>query len=85
MYIDYHKSFKKSLKKQSKNIQEKFFEKLEIFMENQFHHSLNNHALKGEFLGFRSFDVTGDVRVHYKETVYGIILINIGTHSQLYK
>jgi addiction module RelE/StbE family toxin len=85
MYIDYHKNFKKSLKKQTKSVQEKFFEKLDIFIENQFHYSLNNHALKGDLADFRSFDVTGDVRVHYKEVSYGIILVNIGTHSQLYK
>ena len=84
MYIEYHRDFKKALRKQPKKIQKKFFEKLSVFALNQFHYSLNNHALSGKFLGTRSFDITGDVRVHYEETNYGVVLIDINTHSQLY-
>ncbi len=57
---------------------------LRIFVADQFHYSLNNHALSGEFKGIRSFDVTGDVRVHYEEIDDGIVLLKIGTHAQLY-
>jgi addiction module RelE/StbE family toxin len=84
MQVDYHRNFKKAFKKQLKKIQQKFFEKLDIFMEDQFHYSLNNHALDGKFLGLRSFDITGDIRVHYKEKNDVIVLMNIGSHSQLY-
>ena len=84
MHIEYHRNFKKALKNQSNKIQKKFLERLNIFGEDQLHYSLNNHALSGKFLGTRSFDVTGDIRVHYEETNYGVILIDIGIHSQLY-
>ena len=84
MEVRFHKNFKKALQKQSRKIQNEFFEKLGVFSGNQFHYSLNNHALKGEFEGWRSFNVTGDVRVHFEEGAGVVILMDIGTHSQLY-
>ncbi len=84
MNIRFHKKFKKSLRKQGKKIQNKFFSKLDLFVNDQFHYSLNNHALTGEFVGWRSINISGDVRVHYQEEKDGIVLMNIGKHSQLY-
>ena len=84
MHIAYHKKFKKAFVRQPKSIQEKFFERLEIFAQDQFHYLLNNHALAGEFLGWRSFNVTGDIRVHYEEIPGGVVLMSIGSHSELY-
>jgi addiction module RelE/StbE family toxin len=84
MIIKFHKKFLKALEKQSKNIQKKFKVRLKLFQNNQFHHLLNNHALSGKFIGVRSFNITGDIRVHYEETKEGIILLDIGSHSDLY-
>ena len=84
MEIIYRKKFKKSFKKQPKKIQDKFFEKIETFQDDQFHHTLNNHALSGEFEGVRSFDVTGDIRVHYIVVDNVAILLTIDSHSELY-
>lgn len=84
MQIEYHKHFKKAFRRQSKKIQDKFFDRMDVFVEDQFHYSLNNHALIGKFKGVRSFDITGDIRVHYEQIGDRIILLNIGTHSQLY-
>ena len=84
MLILFHRNFKKGIKKQPKKIQIKFKEQLEIFQKDPYNYLLNNHALSGKFLGTRSFDVTGDVRVHYEETSDGVELIKIGTHSELY-
>ena len=84
MHIAYHRNFKKALRRQPRKVQQKFLETLTLFVEDQFHYSLNNHALSGKFQGTRSFDVTGDIRVHYEEGDDGIVLMNIGTHSQLY-
>ncbi|HMO77782.1 MAG TPA: type II toxin-antitoxin system mRNA interferase toxin, RelE/StbE family [Candidatus Paceibacterota bacterium] len=85
MNVKFHKNFKKALKKQPGNIQNKFFECLDIFVEDQFSYQLNNHALSGKFKGWRSINITGDVRVHYREEERAIILLDIGTHAQLYK
>jgi addiction module RelE/StbE family toxin len=85
MNIKFHKNFKKVLKKQPNSIQNKFFECLDIFVEDQFSYQLNNHALSGKFKGWRSINITGDLRVHYREDGRTIILLDIGTHAQLYK
>ncbi len=84
MNIQFHKNFKKSLRRQPRKIKIKFKEKFKIFEEDQFHYSLNNHALAGKFKGTRSFDITGDIRIHYEELFNGIILKDVGTHLQLY-
>lgn len=84
MIINYHKTFKKNFKKQKNTVQEKFWQKLEIFTEDQFHYSLNNHALTGNLKGWRSINITGDIRVHYEEIKNGIVLMDIGSHSELY-
>ncbi|MDC1205609.1 type II toxin-antitoxin system YafQ family toxin [Candidatus Pacebacteria bacterium] len=84
MRIDYHKKFKKALQKQPSKIQGKFFNVLDIFVKDQYHHSLHNHSLSGKYIGIHSFNITPDVRVHYRIENEGVILLNIGTHSQLY-
>jgi len=81
MNIVFHKSFKKALNKQPKNIHDKFFECLDIFVEDQFSYQLNNHALGGDFKGWRSINLTGDVRVQYREINQSIVLLDIGTHA----
>jgi addiction module RelE/StbE family toxin len=79
-----HTTFKKAFRHAPKQVQEKFLEKMAIFVENQFDETLNNHQLQGKYKGCRSFNITSDIRVIYyvKEGVF--ILIAMGTHSQLY-
>ncbi len=84
MIIQFHKNFQKSIIKQPKTIQNKFKQKFKLFEDDQFHYSLNNHALTGKFKGWRSINITGDIRVHYFEKNDGIILMDIGSHSDLY-
>lgn len=84
MNIIFHKNFKKSLEKQPQKIKTKFKEAFIVFEEDQFHYSLNNHALIGKFKGWRSISITSDIRVHYEEIESGIILMDIGNHSELY-
>jgi len=54
---------------------------LDIFVEDQFSYQLNNHALGGDFKGWRSINLTGDVRVQYREINQSIVLLDIGTHA----
>ena len=66
-------------------IQQKTVERIEILCVDEFNLILNNHRLKGEFLGQRSVNVTGDIRIIYrKEGSTIILLLQIGSHSQLY-
>jgi addiction module RelE/StbE family toxin len=85
MVIETTKAFDKQYAKLNVKVKTAFKKRIEVFKANPFDISLRNHALKGKYLGYRSIDITGDVRVLY--TVRGdtiIIFAFIGTHSQLY-
>ncbi len=78
-------NFKKHYQKLSKALQAKTDERLTLFAEDPFHVILNNHSLRGEYKDARSINVGGDYRIIFREidpSVY--LLIDIGTHSELY-
>lgn len=80
-----HKQFNKAYAKASQSIKAQFKQRRNLFLEDQFHPMLNNHALTGEYVGCRSINVTGDWRVIYRYKEVDIIeLFKISTHSQLY-
>ncbi|MDA9129391.1 type II toxin-antitoxin system mRNA interferase toxin, RelE/StbE family [Candidatus Gracilibacteria bacterium] len=84
-----HKRFEKSFRKLSPKLQEKTSEVLKIFTNNKHDIRLKNHALKGDFIGFRSINLTGDYRIIFKDNDNGVIevieLVDVNTHSELYK
>ncbi len=85
MRAKFHKKFAKQLGKYSIKIQKAFEKRLKIFQENPFEEILGNHPLSGIWLGYRSINVSGDLRAIYElideETAF---FVAIGTHSQLY-
>lgn len=85
MKIKYHRSFEKDFKKIPNHIKEKFFVRQSLFIKNLFSPLLHNHALTGEYSGYRSINITGDYRAIYEETDDGILFVKIGTHSELYQ
>ena len=86
MKPEYHKNFRKQFDKLSIKIQDKFEEKLDLFLQNMFHPLLNNHSLSGEYEGCRSINITGNIRaIFYLKTESGIVFINIGSHPELYE
>lgn len=84
MIIVYHKDFKKSYKKLSQRTREKLEERLRLFAKEEFDPVLNNHALKGKWLGYRSINVTGDIRAIFKRNSETVIFVTIDSHSNLY-
>lgn len=85
MSIDFHKNFSKKLKKMSQREREKVKQRLVLFLENCYDPSLNNHALKGKYVDYRSINITGDLRAIYKCLCEEeIIFVDIDTHSNLY-
>ncbi|MBM2818008.1 MAG: toxin of the YafQ-DinJ toxin-antitoxin system [Parcubacteria group bacterium] len=86
MKPEYHKNFRKQFDKLSIKIQDKFEEKLDLFLQNMFHPLLNNHSLSGKYEGCRSINITGNIRaIFYLKTESGIVFINIGSHPELYE
>lgn len=79
------KRFKKAFAKQPSPIQEKFFDRINLFITDPFEPQLRNHALSGEYISLRSIDITGDVRAIYELSNATAVFITIGTHAQLYK
>ena len=82
--IGYSKDFKKDYKKLPEKIQLRFKERVSIFSQDEFNPVLNNHALKGKYLGYRSINISGDLRAIYKKEANLIIFVRIDSHSNLY-
>lgn len=80
-----HNDFKKDYKSLPKNIKDAFIDRFTEFLQNPSLHHLNIHKLSPKHKQLKSFNVTGDYRVIYKEEPNIIVLIAIGTHSKLYK
>jgi len=85
MTIVFHKDFKKKYSKLPPKIVEKLDDRLRLFSNEEFDPTLNNHALKGKWLGYRSINATGDIRAVFKRGLESAFFIAIDTHSNLYR
>ena len=85
MKIVFHNSFEKQYKKFSNKIKQKVKERNTLFEKDPHNSTLNNHALNGKYTGYRSINITGNIRIIYKSLDKDIALFSeIGTHDQLY-
>jgi addiction module RelE/StbE family toxin len=84
MIIVYHRDFRKSYRKLPQRLKEKLEERLRLFSSDEFHPILNNHALKGKYLGYRSINITGDMRAIFKRDSNSTLFVTIDSHSNLY-
>lgn len=84
MIIQTTRTFDKQFIKQSPKIQKQFKDRVSLFMIEPFDRKLRNHPLKGKYLGYRSIDITGDIRALFKVQADIIIFGFIGSHSELY-
>lgn len=89
MRIYYSNKFLKQLTKAPIEVRSAFRSRLEIFLSNSKHPLLRNHELIGQYVGYRSINVTGDWRAIFQElneiSFDGIYFFRLGTHSQLYR
>ncbi len=85
MTIQYMPKFKKQYKKLPKKFQLQFDERVHLFSLDPTNPQLRVHPLKGNFGGYWSMDVSGDIRALYIKRGEELIIFGlIGTHSQLY-
>lgn len=84
MKILLHKDFEKYYKKLRISEKKKFKERRNLFLQDEFNPVLNNHSLKGKYLGYRSINITGDLRVIFKKNDNIAIFIALDSHSNLY-
>lgn len=74
MQVTAHPKFKKHYKK-----------RLSLFIKNPNHILLKDHQLKGKQSPNRAFSITGNIRVVYhKINSNQLILLDIGSHNQVY-
>ncbi len=85
MHVSYSRTFKKMFRRLPITLQNAFETRLELFIENQTHPRLSTHALKGEWLGCMSINVTGDIRAIFEKISHNHVeFVAIGSHSELY-
>lgn len=85
MRIITSKLFDKKLGKLQKNTLKKIRERVSLFQKSPFDELLNNHALHGDRKPLRSINITGDMRIIYKQVDTNTVqFIDIDTHSNLY-
>lgn len=86
MIISTSRQFDKQFVKLPLSVKLWFKAKVEIFRHNPFDSQLRNHTVKGKkYQGYRSVDITGDIRALYIERHDGVVVFGfIGSHSQLY-
>jgi addiction module RelE/StbE family toxin len=86
MKIFFHRDFKKAYATLTKPKQKKWEERLAIFVADSFDPVLNNHPLRGAYLGYRSVNIGGDLRAIYKTIGDdGYFFITLGSHAKLYE
>ena len=85
MQVKFAKHFRKKMNKLPKPIQDKFWERMALFLKNARDPLLHDHALSGEYIGCRSINVTGSYRAMYRhEGQRAVRFLAIGTHPELY-
>lgn len=78
-------AFEKKLARLPRRLRAAVAARTALFVENQRHPLLNDHALTGTFEGRRSFNITGDWRLVYRPLSDGIVFfLDIDTHHNLY-
>ncbi len=83
--FSYSQRFKKNFKKLDKKTIKAFKLRFSIFQENEYANILNNHPLRAEYSDCKSINITGDYRLVYKKIDNLYILIDVGTHGELYE
>ena len=85
MKVHFHKRLAKDFLRLDSMAKDTFESRIELFIVNPYDIKLNNHPLKGKWSGYRSINISGDLRALYKEiSEEEFIFTNIGSHSQLY-
>ncbi len=80
-----HRNFEKSYARMDKSIKSAFKDRRNLLLIDSLHLLLNNHGLHGKWQGYRSINISGDIRAIYKMEGFICVFIEIGSHAQLFK
>ena len=85
MRVDFHKHFLKMLGRLPGGVEQKFYERLDMFEQNPNQPLLKNHSVEKAYPDWWSINITGDYRALYEPiNADFVVFMKIGTHSQLY-
>lgn len=88
MIVKYSPRFLVLVKKVNVRIRKSLKKRIAIFIQNPNDPELNNHALRDEYTGYKSIDVTADWRAIFEEIQIDentiAYFIGLGTHKELY-
>lgn len=88
MNVYLSKNFVRASKKLTKNnplLKEKISEKINLFQDNPNHPTLKRHKLKGKMIEDWSFSIENDIRIVLTYIEDGVLLVDIGSHDEVYK
>ncbi|MGH7237152.1 MAG: type II toxin-antitoxin system mRNA interferase toxin, RelE/StbE family [Candidatus Saccharimonadales bacterium] len=84
--IEYSRKFRKQFARLDTKTRNQFKRRQRLWLKNPYHPQLHLHMLSGEYVGFYSINITGDLRALYQKIGDSYVIFGfIGTHSQLYK
>lgn len=89
MEVSFSDSFKKAFRKRIKDtyIEQLFWDRLEVFINNPFESKLKTHRLSGKLKELWSFSLDYNLRVVFyftKDKPKKAVLLDIGTHDEVY-
>lgn len=88
MEVSFSSAFQRAFKKRlqgNTDLEEKFWQKLELFTAYPYDPTLKTHKLSGKLKEFWSFSVDYDERVLFYFTEDGkAVFVDIGSHDQVY-
>ena len=89
MEVSFSTSFRKIFRKRIKSaeIEEEFWSRLEIFVNDPFDSKLKTHKLSGKLKGLWSFSIEYDLRVVFfftNDKPKKAIFVDLGTHDEVY-
>lgn len=86
MDVYFHVRFRKRYRKLRSGERKQCDERIALFIRDSLHPLLNNHPLNGEYTGYRSINITGDLRAIYEPISKNRAFFSLlGTHQELYE
>ena len=85
MKVSYSKDFIKAAGLLNKAQKTRLKQRISLYLENPRDQQLRNHKLAGQWNGYSSINITGDLRAVFEQTETEVYFIAVGTHAQLYK
>ncbi len=84
MKVYFHRNFEKQLHRLPGNIQNKFFERLSLFVNEPTNSLLRIYTLRGDKFPYESMNVNSDYRALFIQSKTEVTFYEINTHSELY-